>query len=93
MSRPNINLLSDRVLILPIEVETKTSGGIIIPDSAKEKPLKGQVIAVGPGNSREDMEVQEGEFVMYTKYAGTDITLEGKDYLIMRQSDCLLVVK
>lgn len=85
--------LADRVLILPVEAEEVTASGIIIPDSAKEKPLKGTVIAAGNGTSDEKMELKEGDTVFYGKYAGTEIEFDGKKYLIMRQSDVLAVVE
>ncbi|HNZ80736.1 MAG: co-chaperone GroES [Bacteroidales bacterium] len=81
--------LSDRVLIKPAPAEQKTAGGIIIPDSAKEKPLKGEVIAVGPGTKDEAMQLAVGDSVLYGKYSGTEIELDGEKYLIMRQSDIL----
>lgn len=83
--------LKDRVLVEPQEVEEKTSSGIIIPDSAKEKPQKGTVVAVGDGKKDEPMSVKKDDVVIYGKYAGTEITIEGKDYLIMREDDILLV--
>lgn len=82
--------LKDRVLIEPFEAEEKTASGIIIPDSAKEKPQKGKVVAVGEGKKDEPMTVQEGDMVIYGKYAGTEITIDGTDYLIMREDDILL---
>ena len=88
----NVKPLSDRVLILPNPAEEKTAGGLIIPDTAKEKPLAGKVVAVGPGTSEVKMEVKEGDQVLYGKYAGTELELEGEKYLIMRQSDVLAVV-
>ncbi|MCK9300898.1 MAG: co-chaperone GroES [Bacteroidales bacterium] len=81
--------LSDRVLVKPAAAEQKTAGGIIIPDSAKEKPLKGEVIAVGPGTKDETMQVVVGDFVLYGKYSGTEVELDGEKLLIMRQSDIL----
>jgi chaperonin GroES len=81
--------LSDRVLIKPAPAEQKTAGGIIIPDSAKEKPLKGEIIAVGPGTKDETMQLAVGDSVLYGKYSGTEIELDGEKYLIMRQSDIL----
>lgn len=81
--------LSDRVLVKPAEAEQKTASGIIIPDSAKEKPLKGGVIAVGPGTKDEAMQVTVGDVVLFGKYAGTEIELDGEKLLIMRQSDIL----
>ena len=79
--------LSDRVLVKPAPAEQKTAGGIIIPDSAKEKPLKGEIIAVGPGTKDETMQLAVGDSVLYGKYSGTEIELDGEKYLIMRQSD------
>ncbi len=87
-----IKPLADRVLVKPAEAEEKTVGGIIIPDSAKEKPLKGEVIATGNGTKDEEMVVKTGDQVLYGKYAGTEIELDGQDYLIMRQSDILAVI-
>jgi chaperonin GroES len=84
--------LSDRVLIEPNEAEEKTAGGLFIPDTAKEKPLAGKVVAVGPGTKEVEMEVKAGDTVLYGKYAGTEITVEGKQYIIMRQSDLLAVI-
>ena len=83
----NIKPLADRVLIEPAAAETKTIGGIIIPDTAKEKPLQGTIVAVGGGTKDEEMVLKEGDKVLYGKYAGTEIEHEGKKYLIMRQSD------
>ncbi len=88
----NIKPLADRVLVEPVEAETKTASGIIIPDNAKEKPQKGKVIAVGKGLVDEPMTVKAGDDVLYGKYAGTELKLEGKDYLIMRESDILAIV-
>lgn len=88
----NIKPLADRVLIAPAAAEEKTISGIIIPDSAKEKPLKGTVVAVGNGTKDEDMVVKAGDVVLYGKYAGTEIEVEGEQYLIMRQSDILAIV-
>ena len=84
-----IRPLADRVLIQPTPAEETTLSGIIIPDSAKEKPLKGTVIAAGEGTKDEKMILKEGDIVLYGKYAGTEIELEGEKYLIMRQSDVL----
>lgn len=85
--------LSDRVVIEPLDPETKTSGGIIIPDNAKEKPQEGKIVAVGPGKYEEgkkiEMELKVGDKVLYGKYSGTEITVEGKEYLIIRESDVL----
>ena len=88
----NIKPLADRVLIQPAPVEEKTIGGIIIPDSAKEKPLKGEVIAVGNGTKDEEMILKPGDQVLYGKYAGTELDLDGTKYLIMRQSDVLAII-
>ncbi len=88
-----IKPLSDRVLILPNPAEEKTAGGLFIPDTAKEKPLLGKVVAVGPGTSEVKMEVAVGDVVMYGKYAGTEIHHDGEDYLIMKQSDIMAVLK
>lgn len=77
----------DRVLVKPAEAETKTAGGIIIPDSAKEKPQKGVVVSAGPGKKDEPMPYKSGDQVLYGKYSGTEIQIEGTDYLIMRESD------
>ncbi|MCH5318494.1 MAG: co-chaperone GroES [Paramuribaculum sp.] len=89
----NIKPLADRVLISPSPAEEVTMAGIIIPDSAKEKPLKGKVLAAGKGTKDEEMTVKEGDTVLYGKYAGTEIELEGEKYLIMRQSDILAVIE
>ena len=88
----NIRPLADRVLVLPAPAEERTIGGIIIPDSAKEKPLKGTVIAVGNGTKDEEMVVKPNDIVLYGKYAGTELELEGEKYLIMRQSDILAII-
>ena len=88
----NIKPLADRVLILPAPAEEKTVGGIIIPDTAKEKPLKGEVIAVGHGTKDEEMVLKVGDTVLYGKYAGTEIEVDGEKYLMMRQSDVLAVI-
>lgn len=88
----NIQPLADRVLILPTPAEEKTIGGIIIPDSAKEKPLKGKVIATGKGTKDEEMVVKTDDTVLYGKYAGTEVELDGTKYLIMRQSDILAII-
>ena len=88
----NIKPLADRVLILPAPAEEKTIGGIIIPDTAKENPLKGEVIAAGNGTKDEEMVLKAGDHVLYGKYAGTEIELDGTKYLIMRQSDVLAVL-
>ncbi|NVO09986.1 MAG: co-chaperone GroES [Bacteroidales bacterium] len=87
-----IKPLADRVLVEPMAAEEKTASGIYIPDTAKEKPQKGTVIAVGPGTKDVTMEVKVGDVVLYGKYAGTEINVDGKDYLMMKQSDILAVV-
>ena len=92
MSKINIKPLADRVLVEPSEAETKTSSGIIIPDSAKEKPQKGTVVAVGPGTNENPITVKAGNSVLYGKYAGTELQHDGEDYLIMKESDILAIV-
>ena len=87
-----IKPLADRALVLPAPAEEKTIGGIIIPDSAKEKPLKGKVIAIGNGTKDEEMVVKPDDTVLYGKYAGTEIELDGEKYLIMKQSDILAIL-
>lgn len=87
-----IQPLADRVLIEPAAAEEKTVGGIIIPDTAKEKPLQGTVVAVGRGTKDEEMVLKAGDQVLYGKYAGTELEHEGKKYLIMRQSDVVAVL-
>lgn len=84
--------LNDRVLVKRLESEEKTAGGLFIPDTAKEKPLAGKVVAVGPGTSEVKMEVKAGDQVLYGKYAGTEVNVDGNDYLIMRQSDILAII-
>lgn len=88
----NIKPLADRVLVEPAPAEDKTASGIIIPDTAKEKPQRGTVVAVGPGKKDEPTTVKEGDTVLYGKYSGTEISLDGTDYLIMRESDILAIV-
>lgn len=88
-----IKPLADRVLIAPACADEKSKGGIIIPDSAKEKPLKGTVVATGKGTKDEKMELQEGDTVLYGKYAGTELEIEGEKYLIMRQSDVVAILE
>ena len=88
----NIKPLADRVLVKPAPAEEKTIGGIIIPDTAKEKPSKGEVIATGNGTKDEEMIVKVGDTVLYGKYAGQELEFEGEKYLIMRQSDILAVL-
>jgi len=89
--------LSDRVVVKPAPAEEKTSGGLIIPDSAQEKPQRGTILAVGPGRvengNKIDMSVGEGDAVLYGKYAGTEVTLDGDEVLIMRESDILGIVE
>ena len=87
-----IRPLADRVLIEPKEAETKTASGIYIPDTAKEKPQRGAVLAAGPGKKDEPMEVKVGDNVLYGKYAGTEVTVDGKTYLIVKQSDILAIL-
>jgi chaperonin GroES len=89
----SVKPLADRVLILPAPAEEKTIGGIIIPDTAKEKPMKGEVVAVGQGKNDEEMVLKAGDNVLYGKYAGTDLEIDGKKHLIMRQSDVLAVLE
>ncbi|NDV77392.1 co-chaperone GroES [Dysgonomonas sp. 511] len=88
----SIKPLADRVLIKPAAAEEKSVGGIIIPDTAKEKPLKGEVVAVGGGTKDEEMVLKAGDNVLYGKYAGTEIEFDGESYLIMRQSDVLAII-
>ncbi len=88
----NVKPLADRVLLQPAEAEEKTLGGIIIPDTAKEKPQKGTVVAVGSGKKDEPMTVKAGDKVLYGKYSGTEITIDDADYLIMSESDILAVI-
>ena len=93
----NVKPMEDRVLLKPTDAEQKTAGGIIIPDNAKEKPQKGEVIAVGPGKTNDkgqkiEMTLKKGDKVLYGKYSGTEITVEGKEYLIVRESDVLAVI-
>lgn len=84
--------INDRVVIKPATAEETTKGGIIIPDTAKEKPQRGEVVAVGPGKDGNLMTVQEGDIVLYGKYAGQEINFEGEDYLIMREDDILIIL-
>lgn len=88
----NVKPLADRVLILPAPAEERTIGGIIIPDTAKEKPLKGEVVAVGQGTKDEEMILKVGDTVLFGKYAGTELEVEGGKYLVMRQSDVLAIL-
>jgi chaperonin GroES len=93
----NVKPLADRVVVKALEAEQKTAGGIIIPDNAKEKPQKGEVVAVGPGKISDNgekiaMELKKGDKVLYGKYSGTEVTVDGVDYLIMRESDVLAII-
>jgi chaperonin GroES len=93
----NVKPLADRIIIRPLEAEQKTAGGIIIPDAAKEKPQRGEVVAVGPGKitdngQKVEMSIRKGDTVLYGKYSGTEIQIEGNDYLIMRESDVLALL-
>jgi len=88
----NVTPLADRVLIEPAAAEEKTAGGIIIPDTAKEKPRRGKIVAAGKGKPDEPMTVKEGDMVLYGQYSGTEINIQGGDYLIMRESDILAIV-
>ncbi len=92
MTKVNIKPLADRVVIEPSPAEEKTAGGIIIPDTAKEKPQRGTVVAIGPGKKDEPLTVKEGDLVLYGKYAGTEITINNNDYLIMRESDIVAII-
>lgn len=92
MSKLSIKPLADRVVVEAAEAEEKTASGIIIPDTAKEKPQKGVVVAVGDGKKDEPLTVKEGDTILYGKYAGTEVSFEGRDYLIMRESDIFAIV-
>ena len=92
MSNVNIKPLADRVLVQPAAAEEKTASGLYIPDSAKEKPQKGTVIAVGNGKKDEPLTVKVGDTVLYGKYSGTELSVEGKDFLIMRESDIFAIL-
>ena len=92
MAKVKIKPLADRVLIEPAPAEEKTAAGIIIPDTAKEKPQKGTVVAVGTGKKDEPMTVKTGDVVLYGKYAGTEINIDGVNYLIMRESDIVAII-
>ena len=92
MAKVSIKPLADRVLVAPMEAETTTASGIIIPDTAKEKPQKGKVVAVGPGKKDEPVSVKVGDTVLYGKYSGTELKLDGIDYLMMRESDILAII-
>jgi chaperonin GroES len=98
MSKLNLTPLHDRVVVKPSEAEEKTKGGIILPDTAKEKPIEGKVVAVGAGKISDDGKIQNptvkvGDYVLYGKYSGTEITVDGEDYLIMRESDIFAILK
>ena len=93
MAKLNIKPLADRVVIEPAVAETTTASGIIIPDTAKEKPQRGKVVAVGTGTKENPMTVKVGDTVLYGKYAGTELKLEGKEYLIMRENDLLGILE
>jgi chaperonin GroES len=92
MSKVKIKPLADRVLVEPSQAEDKTSSGIIIPDTAKEKPQQGSVVAVGAGKKDEPLTVKVGDTILYGKYAGTEINVDGKEYLIMRESDIFAII-
>lgn len=98
MSKINLNPLADRVIVKPSEAEEKTKGGIILPDTAKEKPIEGTIVAAGPGRISDDgktipMTVKVGDKVLYGKYSGTEVTVDGEEYLIMRESDIFAIIK
>ena len=92
MAKVNFKPLADRVLVEPAAAEEKTASGIIIPDTAKEKPQKGSIVAVGEGKKDEPITVKVGDHVLYGKYSGTEITVDGKEYLIMKQSDIFGII-
>ncbi|NOU48149.1 MAG: co-chaperone GroES [Bacteroidales bacterium] len=92
MGNLNIKPLADRVLIQPAVAEKKTASGIIIPDTAKEKPQRGTVVAVGPGTKDNPITLEAGNTVLYGKYAGTEVNVDGTDYLIMREADVIAVI-
>jgi chaperonin GroES len=92
MAKLNIKPLADRVLVEPAAAESKTASGLIIPDTAKEKPQRGKVVAVGNGKKDEPITVKVGDTVLYGKYSGTELNVDGKDYLMMRESDILAIV-
>ncbi len=98
MAKMNLKPLGDRVIVKPMEAQEKTKGGIILPDTAKEKPIEGTVVAAGPGKVSDDgkaikMEVKVGDKVLYGKYSGTEVTVEGEEYLIMRESDIFAIIE
>lgn len=93
----NVKPLADRIILRPLEAEQKTAGGIIIPDAAKEKPQKGEIVAVGPGKIADngqkiEMSLRTGDKVLYGKYSGTEVSIDGQDYLIMKESDVLAIL-
>lgn len=93
----NVKPLADRIILRPLEAEQKTAGGIIIPDAAKEKPQKGEIVAVGPGKVTDngqkiEMALKNGDKVLYGKYSGTEVSIDGQDYLIMKESDVLAIL-
>lgn len=92
MAKIKIKPLADRVLVEPMAAEEKTASGIYIPDTAKEKPQRGKVVAVGPGTKDENMTVSVGDTVLYGKYSGTELKFDGTDYLMMRESDILAII-
>ncbi len=92
MSKVNFKPLADRVLVEPAAAEEKTASGIIIPDTAKEKPQKGQIVAIGTGKKDEPINVKVGDQVLYGKYSGTEVTIDGKEFLIMKESDIYGIV-
>jgi len=92
MAKIRIKPLADRVLVEPMAAEEKTASGIYIPDTAKEKPQRGKVVAVGPGTKDENMTVSIGDTVLYGKYSGTELKFDGTDYLMMRESDILAII-
>lgn len=92
MANPKIKPLADRVVVLAAPAETKTAGGLIIPDTAKEKPQRGKVVAVGNGKVDEPMTVKVGDTILYGKYAGTEVQIDGKEFPIMRESDIFAII-
>jgi len=97
MKKVKLNPLADRVVVQPKEAEEKTRGGIILPDTAKEKPVEGTIVAAGPGKTADNgelikMSVKVGDAVLYGKYSGTEVTIDGEEYLIMRESDIFAVI-
>jgi chaperonin GroES len=97
MAKINLKPLADRVIVKPKEAEEKTKGGIILPDTAKEKPVEGTIVAAGPGKVADDgktikMEVKVGDKVLYGKYSGSEVTIDGEEYLIMRESDIFAII-